>query len=117
MSHLASGRLGEDAAAEHYLHSGYEVLARNWRSRLGELDLIVCRRELLVFCEVKCRKGTGYGTPAEAVTAAKRDRIRRLAENWMAVDRRRWEEIRFDVVEVLISGSGSLNVNLIEAAF
>lgn len=117
MSHLATGRAGEDAAVEHYLDSGYEILARNWRSRLGELDLIVCRGDLLVFCEVKSRKGIGFGTPAEAVTAAKRDRIRRLAENWMAIDRRRWEEIRFDVVEVLISLNGPPKVQLIEAAF
>lgn len=79
--------------------------------------MILCRAELLVFCEVKCRKGVGFGTPAEAVTAAKRGRIRRLAENWMAVDRRQWEEIRFDVAEVLISPGASPIVHLIEAAF
>lgn len=114
---MATGRAGEDAAVEHYLNSGYQVLARNWRSRIGELDLILCRGDLLVFSEVKCRKGIGFGTPAEAVTAVKRDRIRRLAEHWMAIDRRRWEEVRFDVVEVLISPGGSPKVQLIEAAF
>ncbi|RIK08670.1 MAG: YraN family protein [Acidobacteria bacterium] len=117
MSHLATGRTGEDAAVQHYLNSGYEVLARNWRTRLGELDLIVCMGTLLVFCEVKSRKGFGYGTPAEALTAAKRHRIRRLAENWMAIDRRRWDEVRFDVVEVLISGGDRTEVRRIEAAF
>lgn len=117
MSNLTTGKIGEDAAAELYVSSGYELLARNWRSRLGELDLIVCRQDLLVFCEVKCRTGFQYGTPAEAVTAAKRDRIRRLAENWMALDRRKWGEVRFDVAEVLVAAGRSPEVRLIEAAF
>ena len=61
------GRSGEDEAAAWYTARGYEVLARNWRCRAGELDLIVAQGRLVVFCEVKSRSSERFGTPAEAV--------------------------------------------------
>jgi putative endonuclease len=80
-------------------------VARNWRCREGELDLVVRRDGVLAFCEVKARSGTGFGIPAEAVTAAKQARIRRLAARWLAEQganlRRRPGVIRFDVAAVL----------------
>ena len=108
------GERGEDRAAAWYRAVGYDVLARNWRCRDGELDLIVARAGTLVVCEVKARSSLAYGHPAEAVTPAKQQRIRRLARLWLAEADLpvRPDRIRFDVAAVL---PGSLDV--IEGAF
>jgi putative endonuclease len=108
----ALGIEGEDLAAAWYTERGYEVVARNWRCRQGELDLIVRHGRVVVFCEVKTRTSTAFGAPVEAVTHTKRARIRRLAARWLEESPVRAGEIRFDVVSVL---AGELEV--IEGAF
>jgi putative endonuclease len=96
------GRRGEEAAAAWYETNGYEVVARNWRCRDGELDLIVRLGRLFVFCEVKSRTTTLFGEPVEAVTRDKQMRIRRLAARWLDSDAPlRPRAIRFDVAAVL----------------
>ena len=108
----ALGIAGEDAAAAWYQANGYEVVARNWRCREGELDLIVRRNRVIVFCEVKARANTVFGVPAEAVNHLKRQRLRVLASKWIADSPIRPKEIRFDVVSVV----GDV-VEVIEGAF
>lgn len=110
----ALGTAGEEAAAAWYCSAGYQILARNWRCREGELDLVVRQGPILVFCEVKTRTTDRFGTPAEAVTPAKQRRLRRLATRWLqeADPRPRPGVIRFDVAAV----RGSL-VEVIPAAF
>ncbi len=97
----ARGISGEDVAAAWYASQGYEVVARNWRCRTGELDLIVRRGPTFVFCEVKSRRTTAFGAPQEAVTHEKRQRIRHLAARWIQDSKVRPVEIRFDVAAVL----------------
>jgi putative endonuclease len=106
-------------AAAWYRDRGYTVLARNWRTRLGELDLVVAHGRSLVFCEVKARTTDAFGTPAEAVNREKRARIRRLAAQWIASEAvLRPREIRFDVVAVSgPAGAGAGVVEVIEGAF
>jgi putative endonuclease len=77
------------------------VLARNWRSRTGEIDLVARCGRLVVVCEVKSRAGTGFGTPAEAVTPAKQRRLRRLAAEWLAATGTRGVDVRFDVASIV----------------
>lgn len=108
----ALGADGEDRAAAWYEAEGYEVLARNWRCRDGELDLVVRRGRDLVFVEVKTRRTDRFGIPAEAVTLAKQRRLRRLAGRYLAATGARAGSLRFDVVSIL---AGRLEV--IEAAF
>jgi len=108
----ALGHAGEDRAAAHYRARGYAVLERNWRARDGELDLICARGRTLVICEVKARRHAGRGDPAEAVTAAKQRRIRRLAAAYLVGQTTYWEEIRFDVVTVL-----GRRLRVVEGAF
>lgn len=79
-----------------------EIVDRNWRCRYGELDLIARTPEVTAFVEVKTRTGLGYGVPAESVTFAKQQRIRRLALVWLTTQDRPWRHIRFDVVAVLL---------------
>ena len=97
----ALGRAGEDAAVAWYEENGYEVVARNWQCRLGEIDIIARRVRTVVFCEVKTRTSTAFGAPVEAITREKRDRLRRLAARWLADQSTPVREIRFDVVSVL----------------
>ena len=99
----ALGHLGEERAAAHYRARGYAVLARNWRCRIGEIDLVASRGEVLVVCEVKTRRRDTYGQPYEAVTVAKQRRLRHLAAAYLASQEqhRYYDEIRFDVVSIL----------------
>ena len=106
------GAEGEKAVAAWYEARGYEVVDRNWRCRDGELDLVLRRERVFVFCEVKSRTSTAFGVPAEAVTREKQARIRRLAARWLEDAPMRPREIRFDVAAVL---SGEIEV--IEGAF
>jgi putative endonuclease len=98
------GRWGERRAAAHYRALGFEVVAHNWRSPVrelpGELDLIVARDGLLVFCEVKARQTPGYGGAAGAVDEPKQARIRALAAAWLADHDRDHVEVRFDVIAI-----------------
>lgn len=111
------GRRGEDLAVEFLTAQGLVVLSRNWRCREGELDLVATDRIRLVVCEVKTRAGLGFGDPAEAVTAAKAARIRRLAAAWLSAHRVRWCEIRFDVVAVVCPPEGPATVEHLQGAF
>lgn len=111
----ASQRLGidgEEHASKWYVEHGYAVVDRNWRCEFGELDVVASRGSTIVFCEVKTRSSGRYGRPCEAVTAPKQKRIRRLASRWLAGRERWYDEIRFDVAEV-VDGQ----VNVIESAF
>ena len=82
-STFARGRAAERRVAWHYRLRGYRILARNVRAGGVELDLIVRRGRRLVFCEVKLKKGPGYGDPLEAVDRWKRERLRRGAQAWL----------------------------------
>ena len=95
------GADGEAVAARWYEARGGTVLARNWRCAGGELDLVVREGSTIVFCEVKARTTTAFGSPLEAVTAAKQRRIRRLAAQWLDQSDQRPARIRFDVAGVL----------------
>ena len=97
----ALGRWGEQVAAEHLLAKGLVVLDRNWRCREGELDIVATDGACLAIVEVKTRSGPGYGPPAEAVTARKQARLRRVAQQWLSQHRVGWVEVRFDVVAVV----------------
>jgi putative endonuclease len=111
------GERGEALAAAWYEAEGYEVLARNWRCRAGELDLVLGRGRAVVFCEVKTRSSTRFGAPIEAITRAKSQRIRRLAAQWMAESELGGRELRFDVASVMVERGQAPVVEIIERAF
>ena len=106
----AVGRYGEDVAAAHVVARGWRVLDRNWRCRLGELDLVGLDGDELVVVEVKTRRSTAYGSPAEAVTWRKLARIRQLAAQWLAEHDVRVASVRVDVIAVLLPRSGAAQV-------
>jgi putative endonuclease len=112
----ASGRAGEDAALRVYEQRGFALVARNWRCHLGELDLVIVRRDLLVFCEVKARSGPAFGGGYEAVTWSKRRRIRNLADAYLERSGFEHARVRFDVASVWLGARGA-DVEIFEDAF
>jgi putative endonuclease len=111
------GRAGESAAASLYARRGFTVAARNWRCAAGELDLVLARGALVVFCEVKTRSGSALGGGYEAVTARKQRKLRQLAELFLAANRIRAAAVRFDVASVEIRPGAGASVEIFEDAF
>ena len=112
----ALGRAGESFVAEQYRRRGFTVLERNYRSRSGEIDLVLQRGSLLVFCEVKTRRDDRWGIPAEAVGWAKQARLRRLAAEWLEERPPGPVEVRFDVASVIVRG-GRAELTVLPDAF
>lgn len=98
------GALGEELAAAHLEAAGLCIVARNWRCRYGEIDLIATEKHsgAVVFVEVKTRTGDGFGGIEQAVTAQKVRRLRRLAGLWLAGQDVAWSAVRIDVIGVRI---------------
>jgi putative endonuclease len=119
------GELGERLARTHLTARGYELLEANFRTRLGELDLVARQGDCLVFCEVKTRVARGppgpFG-PLTSVGGRKRCQVRLLARQWLAQRRERIQgdpaELRFDAIGVLLGADGRLlGLDHVEAAF
>lgn len=106
------GAHGEQLVSEWYLARGYRVLARNWRCRDGEIDLVVGRGSTVVVCEVKTRSGDRFGSPFEAITPAKARRLRRLAAKWVG----ECAPFRPEVLRVDVAGVVGRRVEVIEGA-
>lgn len=112
----STGQIGEDAAAAWYAERGYTIVARNWRVREGEIDIVATQARTLVVCEVKTRSSSAFGIPAESVTASKQARLRKLALLFLAAHPQPGTQLRFDVVSVMPGAHGP-KVEVIEAAF
>lgn len=98
------GAHGEDLAARYLEHLGCTVLARNWRSRSGELDLVVRDGGTIAAVEVKTRSGDGYGHPLEAITARKSRRLRTLLAEWAREHAPERCALRVDAVGITMRG-------------
>lgn len=113
------GHAGEELAAQHLERLGYSVLARNYRTRWGELDLVVFNGAALVFCEVKTRRA-GPGEPWDGIDDRKREQVRRMAAAWLGdvSDRPGAADLRFDAIGVVIDARGQLvRLDHLEGAF
>ncbi len=98
--------VGEELAARYLTGLGWRVLERNWRCPAGELDIVAIDplpEPVVVFCEVKCRTGLGFGPPLEAITATKVAKLREVALHWLRAQPVPVAHIRFDGVGVLLS--------------
>lgn len=101
------GTWGESVAAVHLESRGYHIIARNWRCRYGEIDLIAQAGEWVAFVEVKTRRGQGMGTPEEGLTPTKARKLMHLAELYMA-EHDLDADWRIDLVAVELDSSGKL---------
>lgn len=102
------GSWGEDQAAKHLQAQGYKLLERNWRCRRGEIDLVVQAGDVLVFVEVKTRRGRDFGTPEEAITSVKAKRLLELGQRYLLAHDLEDQEWRVDLVAVELSRDGVL---------
>ncbi len=101
----AVGQYGEDLAVARLKAAGWQIIARNWRSAQGEIDVIARDGQTLVIVEVKTRSSLQFGHPAQAVTAAKLARLRRLAAQWLSEQEEWISDVRIDVVAVVLNGA------------
>jgi putative endonuclease len=118
MSHTrqALGKTGEDLACQELERRGYAILARRYRRRGGELDIIARDGPMLVFVEVKAREGLEFGSGGEAVTALKRRRMAGVAEDYMVRHRLHGCACRFDVVSIEFQTGGPV-IEIYQNAF
>ena len=117
MNKTSIGRKGEDLACVFFKKKGYHIIARNFRSRFGEIDLILKKDRAFRFVEVKYRRTEEYGLPQESVQQKKQDRIRKTAVLWLKLRQLSMEaEIHFDVLAIT-KQSGKISYNYIEDAF
>ena len=117
MNGVEKGRRGEDLAVAFLLERGYRILQRNWRKKTGEIDIIADKAGILVFCEVKSRRGCSLGAGAEAVDARKQHRIIQTALLYLQYFRLVDRPCRFDVIEIDFSGPNLPAVHHIPNAF
>jgi putative endonuclease len=114
------GRIGENLALAHLERLGYSLVARNHRTRHGEIDLVVYDGETLVFVEVKTRRATRSGRgPWESLHERKCRQVRRMAVEFLLEPGRPYaDDMRFDAIGILIDGHGALvRLEHLEAAF
>ena len=83
MSLQTVGTIGEDYASKYLISCGYSIRDRNFRTRLGEMDIVAEKNTIIYFCEVKTRVGDLHGKPYEAVTYRKMQHIQRVAQAYL----------------------------------
>lgn len=122
MNNRVFGSIGEQLASDYLVKNGFTILERNFRAgRFGEVDIIATEREYICFIEVKTRTSSLFGTPAEAVGYAKREKLRQLAWIYLKQENLKDRNMRFDIVEV--TGRRSIeefkleHIELIRSAF
>jgi putative endonuclease len=110
------GIYGERLAADYLTSIGYEILERNWRCSVGEIDLIARDKARWVFVEVKTRNGAGFGAPFEAITEEKLARLRKLVGEWCRLRQVAGVQVRIDAVSVLIE-QGNVKLEHLKQVF
>ena len=103
MTTAEKGNFGEMVAAMYLEKQGYEIVERNFRCRLGEVDIICRKGNQIVFIEVKTRTSDNYGAPSEAVNREKMNRIRKVAALYMMWEKITNYQVKFDVMEILLN--------------
>jgi putative endonuclease len=118
MARQELGKTGEDLAASELTALGYAIVARRYRTRFGEIDIVATEAGSMVFVEVRRKSGLGYGAAAESVTPDKQRRVVRMAVDYLARhDLYEKCAVRFDVVAIDDQPSGPPRVTVIRSAF
>lgn len=114
MNNIKKGKKGEDIACGYLKKNGYRVLNRNYKTNVGEIDIVATDEHTLIFIEVKSRTSENFGFPSEAVGRWKRDKINQVASQYIKKFMLYGVDVRFDVIEVYLAEN---RVNHIENAF
>jgi putative endonuclease len=110
------GQYGEDLAARYLSANGFVVLERNWRCKLGEIDIVAREGSTLVICEVKTRRGLNYGSPLESITYRKLTTLRKLAGHWLRSHELRPAAIRIDIIAILFDQNTPPSIDHVRGA-
>ena len=94
------GRAGEIKAAEFLKEKGFKIIETNYKTHIGEIDIIAMDKDTIVFIEVKTRSGDGYGAPSEAVTQKKQEKYYMVASEYLQRKGNLCALSRFDVIEI-----------------
>ncbi|MBM3254971.1 MAG: YraN family protein [Candidatus Omnitrophica bacterium] len=111
------GKSGEEIAVQFIEKNGYKVLFRNYKNRLGEIDIIAKERGTYCFIEVKTRSSDRFGLAQEALSPAKKRKLAQLALAFLKEKKLLDQKARFDVVAIVASPNGSIETELIQDAF
>ena len=114
---ISVGMLGEKLAGKYLQRQGYRIIARNYRTVLGEIDIIAEDKDTLVFVEVKTRRGRSCGHPLEAVNPAKCRQISKVALFYLAEKKMENRAARFDVVAVSLGTEDKPEIEVVQNAF
>ncbi len=109
---LPKGRYGEEVGEDYLCKKGYGLLARNYRTRYGEIDLIFLDGDEIIFVEVKAKVGDDFGTPEEMVDKRKINQIQRIADSFLVARAdlaRKYEKYRIDVVAIVFNEMGGVD--------
>ena len=109
------GTRGEIIAANYLKNKGYKIIERNYRNKIGEIDLIALDGEILVFVEVKTRISKAFGDPLEAINLTKQEKIHRIATLYLMTKNKMEKPFRFDAISIL--GDSEEDIRHIENAF
>jgi len=115
--HLALGHYGEELAERYLRRQGYKILERNFRTRLGEIDIIAKDGRTICFIEVKARRSNFSGTPFEAVSRSKQIKLAKVALNYLKFKKIDDCPLRFDVVAVMRSRNTGDTIEILKNAF
>lgn len=110
-----TGAIGEKLAVSYLIKNNYKIIDRNFKCKLGEIDIIATIDDVVVFVEVKTRKSLIYGYPYEAVTLSKQQKIIKTAHSYIKLKKIMDKQYRFDIIEVYLNGS--IRINHIKNAF
>lgn len=108
-NNIAKGIAGEDRAVKYLISKGYDILERNYRTKIGEIDIIAIKSNILIFIEVKARTNTNFGHPYEAVTWKKRNTILKTSLIYMQHKKLKDCQARYDVIEVYLGKEPKIN--------
>lgn len=108
------GTRGENLATEFFIQKGFRVVTRNWRCRLGEIDLIIEKEGIIHFVEVKTRRTLTYGRPEEAINGLKLRHIERTVEAYILASKEQFRGYQVDALAIIIFPNGSIDYSYIE---
>lgn len=114
-NNLSKGKLGESTAIEYLIKNGYRIVEKNYKTKLGEIDIIAFYNGLLVIVEVKTRTSIDYGYPFEAVNKKKQKTIINVSQIFLIEKGLRDIQVRYDIIEIYMTKN--IKINHIEDAF
>lgn len=111
------GKWGEDQSYQYLIDNGYRIVYQNYRCPLGEIDIVASKDSQLIFVEVKTRRSTSFGTPAEAVNYRKQMKYHKTALHFINESKSHNSSYRFDIMEVVVKQNDTFDINHIINAF